>query len=49
VLKAYITKVAVTRPFFDVRPDSPVDAFVAEAPRHPLFLLSAKPEAAAEA
>jgi deazaflavin-dependent oxidoreductase (nitroreductase family) len=39
VLKAYITKVAVTRPFFDVKPDSTLDAFAAEAPRHPVFLL----------
>jgi deazaflavin-dependent oxidoreductase (nitroreductase family) len=39
VLKAYITKVAVTRPFFDVGTDSPLDAFEAEAPRHPVFLL----------
>jgi deazaflavin-dependent oxidoreductase (nitroreductase family) len=39
VLKAYIKKVAVTRPFFDVSPDSPLEAFAAESPRHPVFLL----------
>ena len=39
VLKAYIAKVAVTRPFFDAKPDSPVDAFAAEASRHPVFLI----------
>jgi deazaflavin-dependent oxidoreductase (nitroreductase family) len=39
VLKAYIARVAVTRPFFDVNPGSPIDAFVAEAPRHPVFLI----------
>lgn len=39
VLKRYITEVPITRPYFDVRPSSPLDAFVAEAPRHPVFLL----------
>ena len=39
VLKAYIAKVAVTRPFFDAKPDSPVDAFESEASRHPVFLI----------
>jgi hypothetical protein len=27
----------MTRPFFDARPDSPLEAFVAEAHRHPVF------------
>jgi hypothetical protein len=27
----------VVRPFFDVSPDSPLEAFGAEAPRHPVF------------
>jgi hypothetical protein len=47
VLQAYIKKVAITRPFFDVKPDSPLAAFVAEAPRHPVFLIqsAAKVEA----
>jgi deazaflavin-dependent oxidoreductase (nitroreductase family) len=39
VLKAYIAKVAVTKPFFDAKPDSAVDAFEAEASRHPVFLI----------
>jgi deazaflavin-dependent oxidoreductase (nitroreductase family) len=37
VLKQYATEVPITRPFFDARPDSPLEAFVAEAPRHPVF------------
>lgn len=40
VLKRYLTSVRVVRPFFDVTPDSPLDAFVAEAPRHPVFRLT---------
>jgi len=49
VLQAYIKKVAVTRPFFDVTPDSPLAAFVAEAPRHPVFLILSAAEAASRA
>jgi deazaflavin-dependent oxidoreductase (nitroreductase family) len=37
VLKAYLRRISVVRPFFDVRPDSPLEDFVAEAPRHPVF------------
>lgn len=37
VLRAYIKKVAITRPFFDVTSESPAEAFTAEAPRHPVF------------
>jgi deazaflavin-dependent oxidoreductase (nitroreductase family) len=37
ILKQYVTEVPITRPFFDARPDSPPEAFVAEAPRHPVF------------
>ena len=44
VLKAYLGAVAVTRPYFDVRPDSPLDAFAAEAPRHPVFLVRPQTE-----
>ena len=43
VLKRYIIEVPITRPYFDVRPQSPLDAFVAEASRHPVFLIT--PEA----
>ena len=32
------------RPFFDVTPDAADKAFEAEAPRHPVFLLSAGPQ-----
>ena len=48
VLKRYATEVPITRPFFDARPSSPVEAFVAEASRHPVFRLVAE-EAAAPA
>jgi deazaflavin-dependent oxidoreductase (nitroreductase family) len=46
VLQAYIKKVAVTRPFFDVKPGSPLAAFAAEAPRHPVFLIRSTDEVA---
>ena len=39
ILKQYITRESIVRPYFDVRPDSPLEAFVAEAPRHPVFQL----------
>jgi deazaflavin-dependent oxidoreductase (nitroreductase family) len=39
ILKKYITLEGIVRPYFDARPDSPLEAFVAEAPRHPVFLL----------
>jgi hypothetical protein len=35
--------VRVVRPFFAVTPSSPLEAFVAEAPHHPVFLLSDHP------
>ena len=37
VLKAYVQRVSIVRPYFDARPDDPPEAFVAEAPRHPVF------------
>ena len=37
VLKRYAGQVPITRPFFDARHDAAVDAFVAEADRHPVF------------
>jgi deazaflavin-dependent oxidoreductase (nitroreductase family) len=40
VLRVYITKVGITRPYFDVKPDSPIEAFEAEAPRHPVFRIT---------
>jgi hypothetical protein len=37
VLREYVRRVRVVRPFFDASPDSPLEAFVAEAGRHPVF------------
>jgi deazaflavin-dependent oxidoreductase (nitroreductase family) len=42
VLKQYVKSVPVVRPFFDVTPESPLDEFVIEAPRHPVFRLIAR-------
>jgi deazaflavin-dependent oxidoreductase (nitroreductase family) len=39
VLKRYIGIAAATRPYFHATKDSPVDDFVAEARRHPVFEL----------
>ena len=39
VLQRYVTRVPITRPYFDAKPDSPLSDFVSEAPRHPVFLL----------
>jgi deazaflavin-dependent oxidoreductase (nitroreductase family) len=39
VLKRYVTEVPITRPFFEARPNSPLEAFAAEAPRHPVFCI----------
>jgi deazaflavin-dependent oxidoreductase (nitroreductase family) len=41
VLQRYVTRVPITRPYFDVTPDSPLTAFEAEAARHPVFALTA--------
>ena len=38
-LRRYYETTRVTRPFFDVTLSSPPEAWVAEAPRHPVFLL----------
>jgi deazaflavin-dependent oxidoreductase (nitroreductase family) len=37
ILKAYLERVPITRPYFDVTPDAPLAAFAAEAPQHPVF------------
>jgi deazaflavin-dependent oxidoreductase (nitroreductase family) len=37
VLKQYVTELPITRPFFDAKPHSPIEVFVAEAHRHPAF------------
>jgi deazaflavin-dependent oxidoreductase (nitroreductase family) len=39
VLQRYVTRVPITRPYFDATLDSPPAAFIAEAPRHPVFHL----------
>ena len=41
ILREYLRGAAVTRPFFDVTPASPLEDFEAEAPRHPVFRLTA--------
>jgi deazaflavin-dependent oxidoreductase (nitroreductase family) len=41
VLRAYICKIRVTRPYFDATPNSPDEAIAAELPRHPVFRLIA--------
>lgn len=43
VLQRYVRDVRVTAPFFDANRDDPVDRFVAEASRHPVFKLIAAP------
>jgi hypothetical protein len=40
VLRRYLKKVPIVRPFFDVTPDSPPEAFEGEASRHPVFRLT---------
>jgi deazaflavin-dependent oxidoreductase (nitroreductase family) len=40
VLRQYLRGVRVTAPFFDVTADDPVERFVAEADRHPVFRLN---------
>ncbi len=39
ILKRYLTDVAIVRPYFDVQPDSPLEAFIAAAPHHPVFAI----------
>jgi deazaflavin-dependent oxidoreductase (nitroreductase family) len=41
VLRQYLHDVKVTAPFFDVQAGDPVERFVAEADRHPVFRLTA--------
>jgi deazaflavin-dependent oxidoreductase (nitroreductase family) len=37
ILKAYVERVPITRPYFDVAPDATLAAFAVEAPKHPVF------------
>jgi len=39
VLKMYVTRVPITRPYFDVTLESDLGAFRTEAPRHPVFAI----------
>jgi deazaflavin-dependent oxidoreductase (nitroreductase family) len=39
ILRRYLADVAITRPYFDVTVDSPLEDFAAEAGRHPVFRL----------
>lgn len=40
VLKRYLERERIVRPYFDVRPDADLAAFAAEANRHPVFSIS---------
>jgi deazaflavin-dependent oxidoreductase (nitroreductase family) len=40
VLRMYVERVPITWPYFDARPESDLDAFLAEAPRHPVFTVA---------
>ena len=41
ILQRYLHNARVTAPFFDAKGDDPVEKFVQEAPRHPVFKLTA--------
>jgi hypothetical protein len=40
VLRSNLRKAPVTSPFFDAKASDPVEAFIAEASRHPVFRLA---------
>lgn len=40
ILRRYVRNARVTAPFFDAKADDPVERFVEEPPRHPVFKLS---------
>ena len=40
VLKQYLSQVPTVRSYFDATPDSPLEAFEREAPRHPVFQIT---------
>ncbi|HKS90365.1 MAG TPA: nitroreductase family deazaflavin-dependent oxidoreductase [Tepidiformaceae bacterium] len=40
ILRQYVQKVAVTRPYFDAQPQDDLQAFIAEASKHPVFRLT---------
>jgi len=37
ILKKYLALAPIVRPYFDAAPDAPIEAFAAEAARHPVF------------
>ena len=37
ILRTYLRNMPIVRPFFEASPDAPLDAFTAEAVRHPVF------------
>jgi deazaflavin-dependent oxidoreductase (nitroreductase family) len=39
VLQKYLRLEKIVQPYFEATPDSPLEAFIAEAPRHPVFLI----------
>ena len=41
VLREYLRQTPIVKPYFDATADSPLEAFAAEAARHPVFRLSA--------
>jgi len=43
ILRRYVRNARVTAPFFDAKADDPVERFVREAPRHPVFRLGRGP------
>jgi deazaflavin-dependent oxidoreductase (nitroreductase family) len=43
VLRDYLRQVPFTRDFFDAAPDAPLEAFAAEAGRHPVFRIVTEP------
>lgn len=42
ILKTYLKAVPYVRPYFDAKPDSPLETFETEATQHPVFLLEQK-------
>jgi deazaflavin-dependent oxidoreductase (nitroreductase family) len=49
ILRAYLAQVPFTRSFFDAPPGAPVEAFAAEATRHPVLRVISDPNPAADA
>jgi len=44
ILQQYVRNVRITAPFFDAKPEDPVERFVEEAHRHPVFKLAGNPQ-----